>query len=418
MRGRFVNVSTHLQESRSSDNSRISDRSIAIIEQQVGLAVNTTRDSNLEVHPIALLRQNSPLRPSSSHKRGIEMRIRVSWLEHGVGRAEANELARGDGPSSADLQLREGLDIERRVARRAGDEEARGHGVDLVGRERVVLGLRVRRQRERGTDVRRVPRFDRQDTPSSSKIVLVHDLPRRTQVSRDTDPLEDLRCRHERGNAGNAKGVGALLHRRGASGFQRGCEELDVVGFLKGDGFDVVVEGGVEAGRGEGGFGEVGQALAVEGVFEVFEGEGVVDDVDCAVSSVRLTESGGLGSGLPSLICASDCLLLMRKKREKGKAEPVAARARMALVATSFIVASVCTFVRIGKDCDQITMILEIVILWRKQRATERDLGCDRTKRYWKTIRRADLIQDRRVRVVASTECIIEPQADLLVAVL
>lgn len=38
----------------------------------------------------------------------------------------------------------------------------------------------------------------------------------------------------------------------------------------------------------------------------------------------------------------SDCLLVARKTREKGKAEPVAARARTALVARSFIVASVC----------------------------------------------------------------------------
>jgi len=62
---------------------------------------------------------------------------------------------------------------------------------------------------------------------------------------------------------------------------QRGGEELDVVRFLGGDGLDVVVEGGFEAGSGELSLREVGQALAVEGVLEVLEGEGVVDDVDC-----------------------------------------------------------------------------------------------------------------------------------------
>jgi hypothetical protein len=35
-----------------------------------------------------------------------------------------------------------------------------------------------------------------------------------------------------------------------------------------------------EAGGGEVALGELGQALAVEGCFEVFEGEGVVEDFD------------------------------------------------------------------------------------------------------------------------------------------
>lgn len=45
----------------------------------------------------------------------------------------------------------------------------------------------------------------------------------------------------------------------------------------------VLVEGGREAGFGEGGSAVVGESLAVEGVFEVLEGEGVVEDVDCLV---------------------------------------------------------------------------------------------------------------------------------------
>ena len=45
-----------------------------------------------------------------------------------------------------------------------------------------------------------------------------------------------------------------------------------------GDGLQVAVEGGVEAGSGELGLGVVGQTFAVELVLEVLQGESVVQD--------------------------------------------------------------------------------------------------------------------------------------------
>lgn len=53
-----------------------------------------------------------------------------------------------------------------------------------------------------------------------------------------------------------------------------------MIGFLLGDGLDVVVEGGVETGRGESGLRELGKSLAVESILEMFEGEGVIQNVN------------------------------------------------------------------------------------------------------------------------------------------
>ena len=50
-------------------------------------------------------------------------------------------------------------------------------------------------------------------------------------------------------------------------------------GLVTGDFFEVGVEGGVEAGVCEIGLGEVTDTRFVEVVFEVLEGEGVVEDV-------------------------------------------------------------------------------------------------------------------------------------------
>lgn len=50
--------------------------------------------------------------------------------------------------------------------------------------------------------------------------------------------------------------------------------------FVRGDFAEASVGGCFEAGGGEVGGLELLEALAVEGCFEVFEGEGVVEDVD------------------------------------------------------------------------------------------------------------------------------------------
>ena len=71
--------------------------------------------------------------------------------------------------------------------------------------------------------------------------------------------------------------------------------------FVGGDLLQVGVEGGVEAGGGEGGFGEVGETGAVEGVFEVLEGEGVVEDVGVGDGGGGLTDC--FEEGAPVFAC-------------------------------------------------------------------------------------------------------------------
>lgn len=83
-----------------------------------------------------------------------------------------------------------------------------------------------------------------------------------------------------------------------------------------------------DAGGDEVGRGEFGDAFAVEGCFEVFEGEGVLEDVDWEEECVSDCGWGGfgLGGGRDALSekPAKVCLLL----RVLGKAKVEAARPR------------------------------------------------------------------------------------------
>lgn len=126
-------------------------------------------------------------------------------------------------------------------------------------------------------------------------------------------------------------------------GEEGGGEEGDVCGFVGGDGGEVGVERVWEAGGGEVRVGEVGEALVVEGCFEVLEGEGVVDYVDCwgGVLVAGLRE-GGLGEGLghvPSLRSMSVWRLLGRWRPGKGKAMLMPIRASNVRHWEDFIVA-------------------------------------------------------------------------------
>lgn len=49
---------------------------------------------------------------------------------------------------------------------------------------------------------------------------------------------------------------------------------------------DVVVDGAVEAGSGKGSLVKLGKTVAVEGVLEVLQGQGIVEDVGYGTESV------------------------------------------------------------------------------------------------------------------------------------
>ena len=76
-------------------------------------------------------------------------------------------------------------------------------------------------------------------------------------------------------------------------------------GFVRRDGFEVAVEGGVEARVGEVGLGEVGEAGSVEGVFEVLEGEGIVEDVGVGDGGGGLADLFQEGATIRALVRCS-----------------------------------------------------------------------------------------------------------------
>lgn len=122
-----------------------------------------------------------------------------------------------------------------------------------------------------------MPALDSQDGPGGGQVVLVQDLTGGAEVGANTDALEDAGDSQELDHGGHGEGVGAFF---GGAGAEGGGEEVDVRLLVAGDLGQARVGVGGQAGGGEVALGELGQAFAVEGCFEVFEGEGVVEDLD------------------------------------------------------------------------------------------------------------------------------------------
>ena len=121
--------------------------------------------------------------------------------------------------------------------------------------------------------------FDRQDRSRGRQVGRAHDIGRRTQIRADSHAFEDGRRRDEALGIRDGERVFACGDGGGAGFCEGGGQEGNMRHLIEGDFLEVGVEGGVETGGREVGFGKVGQTGLVEGVFEVLEGEGVVEDV-------------------------------------------------------------------------------------------------------------------------------------------
>ena len=187
-----------------------------------------------------------------------------------------------------DGEARERGDAKGRVAGWAGYEKGPGEGVDLVEVQGCIVWGWEGGLVDAGAQVGRVAGFDGEDGACGSEIVLGRNVCCCAEVGGDTDAFEDGGEGHEGGWIGVGEVIDAFRWSDGTGGGEAGGQEGDVVGFVGRDTLEVSVEGCIEACGGELGGGEVGQALTVEGRFEMLEGQGVLENGHVALASGRV----------------------------------------------------------------------------------------------------------------------------------
>lgn len=117
-------------------------------------------------------------------------------------------------------------------------------------------------------------RLDGEDGAGGREDGLVGEERRGAEVGGDADVFEDGGRHDHAGGVGEAKLVLAGLDGLDAVLRERGLQQADVLGLGLADLLEVGDLLLVEAEGGKVGVGELGEALAVKGLFEVLEGEG------------------------------------------------------------------------------------------------------------------------------------------------
>lgn len=321
--GRIARGTRTLDDGWASGNGVVVHGILASGEDDVGLAVDALRDLDRE----AAVDRGDIGEDGARHRDegGVDGGVAVLRAEGVAGGQELDLVAALDGAGGAEGERGERPQRQLRlrgVGLRARHDEAGGEGVHLVEGQGRVEGLREGGLLVRGADVGAVARLDRQDGAGGREVcvggsvagssssrgaegrgevseekrreerkentrrtVLVQDGGRRTEVRADAHALEHRGQRNERRGVGAGERVGAL----GDGGIgQSGGEERDVRRLVVGDLPQVVVEGVGEAGGHELGLRVVGQALAVELVLEVLEGQRVVEDAHVRDGGVGL----------------------------------------------------------------------------------------------------------------------------------
>ncbi len=121
--------------------------------------------------------------------------------------------------------------------------------------------------------------LDGQDGPGRGQVGCTHDVGRGAQVRAHTHALEDGGRLDEARDVGDAEVVRAGGHWGCARFGESGGQEGNVGGLVRGDFLQVGVESRVEAACCELGLSEVLQTCSVEGVFEMLQGESIVENV-------------------------------------------------------------------------------------------------------------------------------------------
>lgn len=174
----------------------------------------------------------------------------------------------------------ESVDWERAVLRGDGGDERSSKSDNLVEVKRDVERSWERRQLWLlvGAEVGRVASLNSEDRPSSGQVGGISDELSSTEVGADTDTLKDVGDGEESLDVLEAESVGVWHNGLDTGGGKSTGEELNVGLLVGGDLLEVGVEDVVVSSSGEVSLGELGKTLLVEGVLEVLEGEGVVED--------------------------------------------------------------------------------------------------------------------------------------------
>lgn len=199
---------------------------------------------------------------------------------------------------------------QRRVGRWAGFDEWRGEGVDFVVLQGNIEGGWEGALGKRVADVGRVTRFDGQDGSRGGQVVLAHDVCGGTEVAvcvlvrrvlhsscrrqsglrGDSNTLEDGGSGDTHVDRGQAEVIGAFFDRSDPGRLQGGCQKADMGALILGNGLQVGVKGGREAGSFEVALREFVQDFAVELVLQMLQSESIVEDVAVRNGGSRLTD--------------------------------------------------------------------------------------------------------------------------------
>ncbi len=121
--------------------------------------------------------------------------------------------------------------------------------------------------------------LDGQDGSSRSQVGCTHDVCRSAQVRAYTHALKDGGRLDEARDIGDAEVVRAGSHWGCARFGESSGQEGNVGGLVRGDFLQVGVESRVEAACCKFGLGEILKTCLVEGVFEMLQGESIIENV-------------------------------------------------------------------------------------------------------------------------------------------
>lgn len=179
---------TYLNNSRTGNDVVVSSLGVTLGENDVALASNTFGNGHAELGRAGAA-QRSPDRASNGDKSSVDVIGRHGHVKarasHQINlRAVHDRRHRGHGEGG------ESLDGELLVAGRAGGEEGRGDGVDLVEVKGVVEGLGEWGFAESYAEVGTVAGLVGQDAAGCGEVCLVHDGGSGTEVGADTDACD------------------------------------------------------------------------------------------------------------------------------------------------------------------------------------------------------------------------------------